>query len=818
MVEERARMAEVALGLLAILALTASLGLLATDWADDLEIVPMLALVGVLAGAALAYSRFSAPLSALFAAVYGIFALGFQLGRTLDPAIPWRERIFDMGGRIAFFGDRFYRGQANEDTLMFVMLMGMLYWAFAFISSWGLIRRQSYWRAVLPLGLTLVLQTYFYVGKRNVDLYLAFYLLISLLLAVWIELGKRWESWIAMRAHVPPEVNYRLVTTGLVAALLLVGVSWAGPSLAYSQGFSRFWAQLTRPWNPARDRLESVVTNLRGGRIVQVSEFYGDELTLEAGEEGGEDVVMEITPLSEAMPAARIYWRSRTYNTYGNGAWTRVPDFERVLDPTEGDFPLPALQGRELFEVRIAPISSAQRLLSVPPQPIWVSRTSNARIMEQGGDLVDVSALYADRVVLLGESYRVRSLVSTPTAKDLRSAGGSYPDWVSDHYLQVPPSVTERTRELAQEITSGYDNAYDRAAAVTSWLRSNIDYQRVTEAPPPGQDPIDWILFDYRIGFCNYYASAEVILLRSLGIPARLAVGFAQGIFEEVETGLAPEPDEVLNVPQGVFVVRDEDAHAWPEIYFPDYGWVEFEPTVSQAPLIRPEDEAQAREFANTLGGAWMAPGRGRLDRLNQDSPAPEGPTDGDPAEQGGAPFGLLGTVGLVVLGIVALAFAWTRLDIRWRLKALDTVSKGMRRMGVEPPRLMIQMQQMPITFTGQIYSRWSRWLPRMGIELTPSQTPLERALSFEAQLPEERRAGWAIVEAYNRERFGRQTVDGESVQRIWRALRFRLWRAWGRRLLDLFINGGRVRQRSEDPRLRMGRSPDSPARSYGAD
>jgi transglutaminase-like putative cysteine protease len=817
MVEDRARMTEVALGLLVILALTASLGLLATDWADDLEIIPALALVGVVAGAALAFSRFSAPLAALFATAYGIFALGFQLGRTLDPAIPWRARLFDLGGRIVFFGARFYHGEANEDTLMFVMLMGILYWGLAIISAWGLIRRRSYWWAILPLGLTLVLQTYFYVGKRDVDLYLAFYLLVALLLAVWMELGKRWESWIAIRAHVPPEVNYRLVTTGLIAALLLVGVAWAGPSLAYSQGFSRFWAQLTRPWNPARDRLESVVTNLRGGRIVQVSEFYGDELTLEAGEEAGTDVVMEVTPLSESMPPARIYWRSRTYNTYENGAWTRVPDFEKVLDPGEGDFPLPALQGRQLFEVRIAPISSAQRLLSVPPQPIWVSRTSNARVMEQGGDLVDISALYADRVVMLGETYQARSMVSTPTARDLRDAGDSYPDWVIDHYLQIPASVTGRTRDLAVEITSGYDNAYDKVAAITSWLRSNIDYQRVTEAPPPGQDPIDWILFDYQIGFCNYYASAEVIMLRSLGIPARLAVGFAQGVFQEVETGLAPEPDEVMNVPQGVFVVRDEDAHAWPEVYFPDYGWVEFEPTVSQAPLLRPEDEAEAREFADTFGGA-MAPGRGRLDRLSRDTDTPEDASDETNAELGGSSFGWLGAVAMVSLSLIGLAFGWTRLDIRWRLKAMATVSKGMRRVGVEPPRLITQMQQAPVTPTGQIYSRWSRWLPRMGVELSPSQTPQERALLFEQQLPEERRAGWAIVDAYNRERFGQQAVDVRLIKGIWWDLRFRLWRAWARRLMDLFINGDRARQRSLDPRLRLGRVSETQPQSYGAD
>ena len=80
-----------------------------------------------------------------------------------------------------------------------------------------------------------------------------------------------------------------------------------------------------------------------------------------------------------------------------------------------------------------------------------------------------------------------------------------------------------------------------------------------------------WVLTDHKQGFCNYYASAEVLLLRSIGIPARLAVGFARGELDD-----------------GVYTVFRRDAHAWPEVYFPAVGWVEFEPTTSEPPLVRP--------------------------------------------------------------------------------------------------------------------------------------------------------------------------------------------------------------------------------------
>jgi hypothetical protein len=85
---------------------------------------------------------------------------------------------------------------------------------------------------------------------------------------------------------------------------------------------------------------------------------------------------------------------------------------------------------------------------------------------------------------------------------------------------------------------------------------------------------IEWFLFEGKQGYCNYYATAEVLMLRSVGIPARLAVGYARG--DKSRDGL-------------VYTVRNENAHAWPEVYFVGYGWVEFEPTANQDPLERPE-------------------------------------------------------------------------------------------------------------------------------------------------------------------------------------------------------------------------------------
>ena len=169
-------------------------------------------------------------------------------------------------------------------------------------------------------------------------------------------------------------------------------------------------------------------------------------------------------------------------------------------------------------------------------------------------------------------------MLLNPTRKDLRNAGDNYPVWVKERYLQVPDSVKAEVSRLAAQITSNQATTFDKVEAVTNYLRQNMTYSETIPSPPPGTDPVNWFLFNWKSGFCNYYASSEVLLLRSANIPARIVVGFAQGKADA----------------SGTYSVRGQDAHAWPEVYFPGIGWVEFEPTVNQLPIVRPSGDTPA--------------------------------------------------------------------------------------------------------------------------------------------------------------------------------------------------------------------------------
>ena len=133
-------------------------------------------------------------------------------------------------------------------------------------------------------------------------------------------------------------------------------------------------------------------------------------------------------------------------------------------------------------------------------------------------------------------------------------------------FIQLPPGLPNRIRELALEIARDYDSPFAKAKAIEAYVKSAYTYEFANAdsgAPSPGQDPVDWFLFDSKKGTCGQFSSAFVVLARSVGIPARVVSGWAVGSGAEPRT------------------VFSDQAHQWAEVPFVDLGWITFEPTGS---------------------------------------------------------------------------------------------------------------------------------------------------------------------------------------------------------------------------------------------
>lgn len=168
----------------------------------------------------------------------------------------------------------------------------------------------------------------------------------------------------------------------------------------------------------------------------------------------------------------------------------------------------------------------------------------------------------------IGDPYEVTSAISLAGPVELRTASDVYPAWVSERYLQLPPDLPQRVVALASRVTAGVETPYDKAAAVERFLKTGFPYNLRVDPPPYNADGVDHFLFTLGEGYSEYFGSTMAVMLRTVGVPARLAVGYTTG-------------DRVGE--QALFSVTDSHNHAWVEVYFPAFGWIPFEPTPGES-------------------------------------------------------------------------------------------------------------------------------------------------------------------------------------------------------------------------------------------
>jgi hypothetical protein len=183
---------------------------------------------------------------------------------------------------------------------------------------------------------------------------------------------------------------------------------------------------------------------------------------------------------------------------------------------------------------------------------------------EGGVSIDDLGGYRTDSTLTPGTVYSVVSTRGAASPGALRANPSEDPRDDIKRYLQLPDSLPARVTSLARRITKSADNDYDRVKAIEAYMRDNYEYSIDSPVPPTGQDAVDHFLFETDVGFCEQFASATVVMLRSLGIPARVVAGYTPGD---------------RNPFTGYYEVRSSDAHSWVEVWFPRLGWYEFDPT-----------------------------------------------------------------------------------------------------------------------------------------------------------------------------------------------------------------------------------------------
>jgi transglutaminase-like putative cysteine protease/predicted transporter len=551
-------------------------------WTENLGHIRTIAVIGFGVGLALGYSRYQKRAVILLTIGYFLAISIWQLLGTItfDPEQTYLwDRLVILFGKLFTDLNELFAGRPVKDQFFVIVLMCFPYWFASLYSGYQLTRYANFLGTVLPNGvLMFIVHVYHYTTKDYTWMF-GMYLFLSLLLLSRMKYREDRRKWAKERVQVSSESELDIINTTVAVATVLVMLAWVTPyTLPAIAAGKEFWRKTYGEVFPS-SRFEKIFASVEKESQPKPRNFQ-QELALGIRTPQSDLVVFQVYVPSNANDFPRLYWRGQIYDRYENGHWLTTSQTETRRKSSNGDIEVPKGEFSKrltfTFDVRV----DGQTIMYTASQPVSVNHDSILLYsdLSEDDELLDIMAMRASPPLKAGDLYRNSSLIANPTIPDMRSAGQAYPEWVTEKYLQLPANFSPRIRSLAAEIAQPYNNPYDKTVAITSYLRREIEYAGVVYIPDGTVEPLEYVLFVSKKGFCNYSASAEVLMLRSLGIPARLAVGYAQG-----------EP----NLQDSIYIVRERDLHAWPEVYFPEIGWVEFEPTGNQQPLERPEERKE---------------------------------------------------------------------------------------------------------------------------------------------------------------------------------------------------------------------------------
>jgi transglutaminase-like putative cysteine protease len=304
--------------------------------------------------------------------------------------------------------------------------------------------------------------------------------------------------------------------------------------------------------------------------------------------------IQDNTPIFQATVQDDHYWRGEAKDTYTGKGWIHSREDEEIQQ-TGGHISLNLFSDRVETTERQATVNLQPEVetdyIFYPYGMKTIHSLSNAQVML--GSESDALRAWLDGAPTHLSSYDLEYEQPSYEISQLMSENEQDPASIKERYTQLPDELPGRVADLAEEITAPYETRYEKAKAVEQYFNSSGFTYQTTDVPVPGQDEdyVDQFLFESQAGYCDNFSTSMVVLLRTLDIPARWVKGFTAGEFIESENGYQ------------TYQVTNANAHSWAEVYFPEVGWVPFEPTQGFSNLadlqmdVEPEQEQQLEEI-----------------------------------------------------------------------------------------------------------------------------------------------------------------------------------------------------------------------------
>jgi transglutaminase-like putative cysteine protease len=643
----------------------------------------------------------------------------------------------------------------------FLLVLGLFTWATAMYAGYTTFGHRRPLNAIILVGLVLVANMGFtYQDQLN---FLVIFSLAALFLLIRFHAFDEESEWLRRRIGDPSAVSALYLRGGsvfigiaVVGSLVLTETASSAPLegavrgvgdqlIVWGRDFQRFLPQggANRP------------LGVSFGSTAQISGVWNTD-------KADAFTVQFLSPEDE-----QLYWRAATYDEFAITAWRQ--NVTEGVDRATGDQLLEGMadgvdeDGHRAVTFRVSPIDFRDSKILSPQTPSRLDRPARVSFMGDARYMANI-----DRAG--GDPYTVTALVpvldeddpQALTINKLRAAGTNYPTEIRDIFTDVPDGAIPdggAAQRLLQDILAEAEdpeNPYDVASTMVRYLQSSSNFTYdpdVRDLACEGLSTVECFA-QFKRGYCQYYATTMAVLLREVDIPTRLAAGFLPGTRDA----------------RLIERVQFSGAHAWVEVYFPGYGWVDFDPTgggvAAAEPLPTGPPVASAPPASSIV--PVLPPGFGGGELEGEDVPG---------GGLGGFVPGAGSNAGFIVIAILLFIVVAAIAFVAWR--------RGPRG-EVTPDRA---------------YAMLTRIAGRFGFAPRPTQTVYEYAGALSEVLPQSRPEIQTVAQAKVEVAYGRRMLGDDRVAALREAQR------------RLRVGLLRLLFRRSDKRTRSPRPPTPPTR-----
>ncbi|MDE0803128.1 MAG: DUF3488 and transglutaminase-like domain-containing protein [Acidimicrobiales bacterium] len=575
---------------LTLVTLFAVLGLrrafLGTEWFPELA-VQVLAAHAV--AATLRRRAVSMPLALLTIVGAGVLAITWvYAGDSSAFGIPTGETFRLLADAVTEAGTQFSEVKAPTAALPgFLIASSAAIWLGAALSDWAAFRVEAPLEATLPAATLFVLTA---VLGADVDrILLAVIWIVAVLSFLLLRRADRLgatATWVGDRSRTGPRTMLA-IGAGLMAVAVIVA-SIVAPRLPGAESDAILSLTDIGDDGPGTRFTVSPLVDIRSRLVEQA----------------------DVEVFSVRSPV-RSYWRLTSLDEFDGTVWKSNGSYGSA--DGELDDGVAVASERISFEQSFAISALAQIWLPAAYEPQSVQAAVDLRYDEVSGTLIIDEDDDDPNATSDNTDYRVTSALPQHDAAALASASTTVPGDIADRYLGLPDDFPTSVRSIAAEVTTDATSQYDAALRLQNFFRNNFTYDLEVGAGHSEQ-AIEQFVVDLRRGYCEQFAGSFAAMARSIGLPARVAVGFTPGN--------STDDDPTL------YRVRGEHAHAWPEVFLGEYGWVMFEPTPGRgAPFAEQYTNVPEQQVSSGTGGSTAT--------TAASPPSTAAPDTSDPADPG---------------------------------------------------------------------------------------------------------------------------------------------------------------------------------------